>query len=288
MEEPKQTPAQSHSSNPGQPQVPNQQSPYYNQMNYYQAPYNPYYQCRLRVARVSGECADDADGQGPSPGFQPYYPLAQRGAYGHAQAPQAPSAPVQQQNTKPNQPATQSPYGQPSSYPSNNGYDDQTFGNFGRFGGGAAASDNKGPSSSGLTAQQSSGLGSSYGTQGQQGGLHGYLGGMNAQSASSGGRPDDSFNSKAGGAGAPGQQAAGGRPQPGQQQQQPGQPGQQGQQGQQAPQLQQQQQHLQQQQHQHQQQGSAQAYGGYGGYGNQDWSQYGYGNARNGYSHWQQ
>ena len=52
MEEPKHTPAPSHTpSAPGQPQqVPHQQSQYYsvNNMGYYQAaPYNPYYQCKL-------------------------------------------------------------------------------------------------------------------------------------------------------------------------------------------------------------------------------------------------
>lgn len=47
MEEPKAAaPAPSHTPTaPSQPQVPQHQSQYYQQMGYYQAPYNPYYQC---------------------------------------------------------------------------------------------------------------------------------------------------------------------------------------------------------------------------------------------------
>jgi hypothetical protein len=217
-----------------------------------------------------------SDGQAPNPAYQQYgYPVAQRGIYGQP-APGAPPAPIPQA-TKPNPPSTQSPYGNPGSYPSSvTPFDEQSTYGLGRFGGVGAGvgvgADSKAPSATQPTSQGAQA--SSYTSQQGQG-LHGFLGMNNPSATSASSRPqattpDEAFKSQ-------GTNSAASQSQGGQQGSVVGVGANQGvgagarpQQQQQVPQ-------------------GFGAYGGYGGgYGNQDWSQYGYGTGRNGYSQWQQ
>lgn len=270
-EEPKPTPPAAHTPSAPSQQVQGQQAqqhlpyghqhhqqqsglyPQYNQMSFYNSgPYNPYHQY----------------GQGPQPGFQPYYPLAGRNLYGGHQQPPPPAQ--QQGGAGAGKPAAaQSPY----SYPSSN-YDD-SLSSFGRYNSAPSAADTKSsaptPASSqpagGAGAGGAGGFGANY--LGMSSGL-GNAGRQNAQT------PDEGYKSAS--AGGPGSRL--GQPVP----QQQGQQGQQQGQGQGGA--------------AGQGQGQAQqafgnyggyggaAAGGYGGYG--DWS--GYNQGRNGYAGggWQQ